>query len=143
MTSRSGAEDAAVPEDPGSGAEEGHRGHGTKEEVHELQREEAELVKDEAEGKDFVLSAESRTGLPGLTRVCVSLCVCAVEEGGGEAGEGAPGGRSFREQREEGQTSKFSRQIETQSKSPVCLTKPKVNLPPLTLPPSLLSTQRL
>lgn len=76
MTSRSGAEDAAVPEDPGSGAEEGHRGHGTKEEVHELQREEAELVKDEAEGKDFVSSAESCAGLPGFTHVCVCLCAC-------------------------------------------------------------------
>lgn len=76
MTSRSGAEDAAVPEDPGSGAEEGHGGHGTKEEIHEQQREEAELVKDEEEGKGFVLSVlESHTSLAGLTLVCLFVCV--------------------------------------------------------------------
>lgn len=73
MTSCSGAEDAAVSEDPGSRDEEGHGGHGAKKEVHEQQREKAELVKNEEEGKGVVSSVESFTCCPGLTCVCVCV----------------------------------------------------------------------
>lgn len=43
------------------------------------------------------------TSAPELT-VCACVCARAVEEGGGEAGEGAAGGRSLGEQRQEDQT---------------------------------------
>lgn len=49
-----GAEDSTESENKGSGDEEGHGGHGTKDEVHDQQREEEEAVQDAEEGKVHV-----------------------------------------------------------------------------------------